>query len=77
MGSEELAANLFRATQTEGKLRRENIKGKERANQTHFEVGQKVRKIIQEIGGEMPESLPTSESIKKVEKKAKKQIKGS
>ena len=77
MGSEELAANLFRATQTDGKLRRENIKGKEGANQTHFEVGQKVRKIIQEIGGEMPENLPTAESIKKIEKKAKKQIKGS
>lgn len=76
MGSEELAANLFRATQTEGKLRRENIKGKEKANQTHFEVGQKVRKTIQELGGEMPENLPTAESIKKIEKKAKKQIKG-
>ena len=75
MGSEELAANLFRATQTEGKLRRENIKGKERANQTHFEVGQKVRKTIQELGGEMPENLPTSESIKKIERKVKKQIK--
>jgi len=77
MGSLELAANLFRATQTEDKLRRENIKGKEKANQTHFEVGQKVRKTIQELGGEMPESLPTAESIKKIEKKAKKQIKES
>ena len=75
MGSLELAANLFRTTQTEDKLRRENIKGKEKANQTHFEVGQKVRKTIQELGGEMPESLPTAESIKKIEKKAKKQIK--
>src|SRR3989338_5880306 len=77
MGSLELAANLFRATQTEDKLRRENIKGKEKANQTHFEVGQKVRKTIQELGGEMPENLPTAESIKKIEKKAKKQIKGN
>lgn len=77
MGSTELAANLFRATQTEDKLRRENIKGKEKANQTHFEVGQKVRKTIQELGGEMPENLPTAESIKKIEKKSKKQIKNT
>ena len=77
MGSLELAANLFRAIQTEDKLRRENIKGKEKANQTHFEVGQKVRKTIQELGGAMPENLPTAESIKKIEKKAKKQIKSN
>lgn len=68
MGSTELAANLFRATQTEEKLRRENIKGKPKANQTHFEVGKKVRQTIQELGGEMPENLPIEESIKKVEK---------
>ena len=77
MGSTELAANLFRATQTEDKLRRENIKGKEKANQTHFEVGQKIRKTIQELGGEMPENLSTAESIKKIEKKAKRLIKGN
>ena len=77
MGSLELAANLFRATQTEDKLRRENIRGKEKANQTHFEVGQKVRKTIQELGGAMPENLPTEESIKRIEKKAKKQIKSN
>ncbi|MDP1974076.1 MAG: DNA damage-inducible protein D, partial [Sediminibacterium sp.] len=58
MGSTELAANLFRATQTEEKLRRENIKGKQKANQTHFEVGKKVRKTIEELGGTMPENLP-------------------
>ncbi|HLW41241.1 MAG TPA: hypothetical protein VKY82_02600, partial [Flavobacterium sp.] len=68
MGSTELAANLFRATQTEEKLRRENIKGKQQANQTHYEVGKKVRKTIQELGGEMPENLPAPESIKKIEK---------
>lgn len=68
MGSTELAANLFRATQTEDKLRRDNIQGKDNANQTHFEVGQKVRKTIEEIGGTMPENLPTEESIKKLEK---------
>lgn len=70
MGSTELAANLFRATQTEEKLKRENIKGKQKANQTHFEVGEKVRKTIQELGGTMPENLPTEESIKKLERKA-------
>jgi DNA-damage-inducible protein D len=69
MGSTELAANLFRATQTEEKLKREQIKGKQKANQTHFEVGKKVRKTIQELGGTMPENLPAPESIKKLEKK--------
>ena len=69
MGSTELAANLFRATQTEEKLKRENIKGKQKANQTHFEVGKKVRKTIQELGGTMPENLPKAESIKKLAKK--------
>jgi DNA-damage-inducible protein D len=75
MGSTELAANLFRATQTEDKLRRENIKGKARANQTHREVGMKVRQTIKELGGTMPESLPTVESIKKIETKKRRQIK--
>ncbi|MGL4598283.1 MAG: DNA damage-inducible protein D [Bacteroidia bacterium] len=69
MGSTELAANLFRATQTEEKLRRENIKGKSKANQTHFEVGKKVRTTIQELGGTMPENLPVADSIKKIQKK--------
>ena len=67
MGSTELAANLFRATQTEEKLRREDIKGKHKANQTHFEVGKKVRDTIRELGGTMPEDLPTADSIKKIE----------
>lgn len=76
MGSTELAANLFRATQTEEKLKRENIKGKQNANKTHFEVGKKVRKTIAELGGTMPENLPTAESIKKIEKaKEPKQLK--
>lgn len=74
MGSTELAANLFRATQTEEKLRRENIKGKGKANQTHFEVGKKVRQTIKELGGTMPEHLPTEESIKQIENKEKKQM---
>jgi len=72
MGSTELAANLFCATQTEEKLRRENIRGKTKANNTHFEVGKKVRQTIKELGGTMPENLPTEESIKKIESKEKK-----
>ena len=71
MGSTELAANLFRATQTEEKLRREGIKGKEKANRTHKEVGEKVRKTIKELGGTMPEDLPVEDSIKKLERKEK------
>ncbi len=67
MGSTELAANLFRATQTEEKLKREKVKGKEKANQTHLEVGKKVRKTIEELGGIMPENLPTANDIKKVQ----------
>lgn len=68
MGSTELAANLFRATQTEEKLRRDNIKGKQQANKTHFDIGEKVRKTIEDIGGTMPEDLPVADSIKKLEK---------
>ena len=74
MGSTELAANLFRATQTEEKLRRENIQGKQRANQTHYEVGQKVRQTIKERGGTMPEDLPTADSIKKLERQKQKEL---
>ncbi len=69
MGSTELAANLFRATQAEEKLKREQIKGKQNANQAHLEVGKKVRKTIQELGGEMPENMPVAASIKQVEPK--------
>jgi DNA-damage-inducible protein D len=72
MGSTELAANLFRATQTEEKLRRENIKGKEKANRTHREVGAKIRKTIKELGGTMPEELPVAENIKKIASQKKK-----
>lgn len=73
MGSTELAANLFRATQTEEKLRRDNVKGKANANRTHYNVGKKVRQTIEELGGTMPENLPTPEkSIKQIEKEQKK-----
>ena len=76
MGSTELAANLFRATQTEEKLRRENIKGKADANKTYYEVGKKVRQTIEELGGTMPEDLPVAGSIKELERKEKKHLKG-
>ena len=73
MGSTELAANLFRATQTEEKLRREQIQGKELANSVHYQVGRKVRQTIKELGGTMPEDLPTPpKSIKQIEKEQKK-----
>ena len=65
MNSEELAANLFRATQTEAKLKRDKIKGKMKANELHKEVGRMVRKTIKEIGGTMPENLPTVDGIGK------------
>ena len=74
MGSTELAANLFRATQTEDKLRRENIRGKDKANQAHLEVGKKVRQTIKELGGTMPENLPAAENIKKIANKNKRQL---
>lgn len=74
MGSTELAANLFRATQTEDKLKRDKIKGKANANKTHFEVGKKVRQTIKDLGGTMPENLPVEDSIKKIEKVESKKI---
>ena len=68
MGSTELAANLFRATQTEEKLRRDHVDGKSRANNTHYEVGRKVRQTIEELGGTMPEDLPKpASSIQQIE----------
>lgn len=75
MGSTELAANLFRATQTEEKLRREKIKGKDRANRTHREVGEKVRQTIRELGGTMPENLPAAESIKQLQAQERRRLK--
>lgn len=76
MGAEELAANLFRATQTEAKIRREKIKGKTAANQAHNDMGKKVREFIEEVGGTMPEELPTpADSIQELERQEKKRIK--
>ncbi|MFZ2218755.1 MAG: DNA damage-inducible protein D [Rhodoferax sp.] len=76
MGSTELAANLFRATQAEEKLKRENVQNKQRANNTHYEVGKKVRETIRELGGTMPEAMPTpGQSVKQIES-AKKKLEG-
>lgn len=75
MGYEELAANLFRATQAEAKLRRENIQGKENANQAHYTVGKEVRDTISRLGGTMPENLPTPEkSIQQIEREQRKKM---
>ena len=69
MGSTELIANLFRISQTEEKLRKDNTQGAEKATQTHYAVGREVRKAIEKIGGTMPEDLPTPEkSIQQIEK---------
>ena len=70
-GSTELAANLFRITQTDEKLKKDNIRGQTAASNTHFMVGGKVRQTIKEIGGEVPESLPTEKHIKEVKKEIK------
>ena len=76
MSYEELAANLFRATQAEAKLRRENIQGKSEANKTHYDVGKEVRDTIKRLGGTMPEDLPTPDkSIQQLEREDKKKLK--
>ena len=70
----ELAANLFRITQTDAKIRKDNIRGQERATRTHYEVGKKVRQTIKNIGGTMPEKLPPAPHIRKLKSSANKQI---
>ena len=73
MGSEELIANLFRISQTEQKLKRDNVNSESKANKTHYEVGSKIRNTIKELGGTMPEDLPTPDkSLKELEKENKK-----
>ena len=75
MGSTELAANLFRATQTDEKLRRDQVQGKKEAGQVHYDVGRKVRKTIEELGGTMPEDLPTPDKgIRQIEKEEAKRL---
>ena len=72
MGSEELAANLFRITQTEAKLKRYNVIGESKANNTHFIVGKNVREAIKKNGSVMPEDLPIPDkSLKELEKQSK------
>ena len=73
MGSEELVANLFRISQTESKLKKDNVKTEVCANKTHYEVGKEIRKTIKKLGGTMPEDLPTPDkSLKELEKESKK-----
>ena len=73
MGSDELIANLFRISQTEQKLKNENIKLENEANKTHYEVGKEIRNTIEKLGGTMPENLPTPDkSLKELEKESKK-----
>lgn len=75
MGSTELAANLFRATQTDEKLRRDHVKDKDTANLTHYTVGKAVRQTIKDLGGTMPEDLPTPDkSIKQIEREQRKKL---
>lgn len=75
MGSTELAAHLFRATQTEEKLRRDQVSTKEEANEVHFQVGQVVRRTIEELGGTLPENLPTpATSIKELEAEERRRL---
>ena len=69
MGSDELIVNLFRISQTEQKLRRDNIQTENDANNAHYEVGSKIRKTIKELGGTRPKDLPTpTKSLKQLEK---------
>lgn len=76
MGSEELAANLFRITQTESRLKKYKVDTEKKANKTHYEVGKKVRKAIADIGGTMPEELPTpKKSLKEIEKENNRNLK--
>ena len=75
MGSEELAANLFRITQTESKLKRDNISTEKDANKTHYNIGKNIREVIAKNGGRMPEDLPTPQkSLKQLEKENKKEL---
>ena len=76
MGSEELATNLFRISQTEARLRKDNIQGEGNANETHYNIGKNIREVIAKNGGTMPECLPTpKKSLKELEKERKYQDK--
>ena len=76
MGSDELIANLFRISQTEQKLKKDNIQTEKEANKTHFYIGKNIREVIAKNGGTMPEDLPTpKKSLKQLEKENKKILK--
>lgn len=76
MGSEELAANLFHITQTESRLKKDNIDSEKEANKTHYNIGKNIREVIAKNGGTMPEDLPTpKKSLKQLEKEKSKQLK--
>ena len=76
MGSEELAANLFRITQTESRLKKDNIDSEKEANKTHYNIGKNIREVIAKNGGTMPEDLPTpKKNLKQLEKEKSKQLK--
>ena len=75
MGSEELGANVFRITQTEALLKKQKVPSEKTATDTHYKVGEVIRRAIQELGGTMPEDLPTPEkSLKEIEKEGIKKI---
>ena len=75
MGSDELIANLFRISQTEQKLRKDNVQGEAEANNTHYNIGKNIREVIEKNGGTMPEELPTpKKSLKQLEKENKKTL---
>ena len=72
MCSDELIANLFRISQTEQKLKKENIKEENSANKTHYKVGKEIRNTIKRLSGTLPEDLPTpNKSLKELEKNSK------
>ena len=76
MGSDELIANLFRISQTEQKLKKDNIKTENEANETHYNIGKNIREVIAKNGGTMPEDLPTPQkSLKQLEKENNKKLK--
>ena len=75
MGSDELIANLFRISQTELKLKRDNVQTEDVANDTHYIVGKNIREVIEKNGGPMPEELPTpKKSLKELENENKKTL---
>ena len=78
MGSDELIANLFRISQTEQKLKKDNIQTEKEANKTHYNIGKNIREVIEKNGGTMPEYLPTPEkSLKQLEKEKNNMLKNN